>query len=157
MKQSCHRARETSSLLWLSHCSHCRKYWETPNSLDDRNDDSQSWHFGNLDLFLVQSRKKNQVFLITHFVGQGPVTPICVPTACSWRCKIHWIAVGSQEKFRKNVQFYLKVLQVEMSRRPEGDRGILTELTRRVTAFPQSYTWRLTALLLSIQRALITF
>ena len=86
---------------------------------------------------------------------KGPVTPSCVPTACSRRCEIHEIAVGSQEKFRKNVQFYLKILQVEMSRRPDGDRGVLTELPRRVTAFPRSSTWRLTALSLSLHRALM--
>lgn len=36
---------------------------------------------------------------------KGPVTPSCVPMACLRRCKIHGIAVGSQGKLKKNVQF----------------------------------------------------
>lgn len=44
-----------------------------------------------------------------------------------------------------------------MSRSQDGDRGVLPELPRRVTAFPQSSTSRLTALLLSTRRALGDF
>lgn len=37
------------------------------------------------------------------------------------------ISVGLQQ-FRKNVSFYLKCLQVKMSWRSDGDRGVSTEL-----------------------------
>lgn len=82
-----------------------------------------------------------------------PVTPSCVPIVCSRRCK----ALESQEKLRKIVQFQLKFLQVRVSRRPDGIPDASTEeVPRRVTAFVLS-TWRLTAFLLSIRRALMTY
>lgn len=51
---------------------------------------------------------------------------------------MHGIAIGSQEKFSKNVQSYIKFLQVKISRRSEGNRGVFMELPWRVSAFEQS-------------------
>lgn len=36
----------------------------------------------------------------TLLLCKGPITPSCISTACSKRCKIQKIAVESQEKFR---------------------------------------------------------
>lgn len=69
----------------------------------------------NFDISYIENQFRGPVYAkaLSHQAAS--------PTACSRRCKIHGIAVGSQGKFRKNVQFYLKILQVEMSRRPDGD------------------------------------
>lgn len=80
----------------------------------------------------------NQIQPVIQYITEihyGPVASSWVPTACSWRCIVHG-NIRRTARIQKNVSLYLKCLQVKMSRRSDGDRGVSTELMCRLTALP---------------------
>lgn len=97
---------------------------------------SDSHHFWSI--LLCSTLEVFPSLLFCKNFSKGPVTPNCVPTACSWRCKIHWIAGGSQGKFRKNVVLFENFTSGDVTaswRRPGRSYGAPTAFTCVSTEF----------------------
>lgn len=54
-----------------------------------------------LCIFSITSERVQSEYLYNTVDALGPVTPSCFHKACSRRCKIPWIAVGTQKKTKK--------------------------------------------------------
>lgn len=94
-------------------------------------------------------------YLVNYRTCKGPVTPGCVPTVLSGRCKISfWNRREIAGKRKKMYNFSWNLNKEKMSRCPDGELGVSAELLRSVTPLPWSFTWLLTALLLRTQDVL---